>query len=176
MTTLVSFLAFCQALGALVGAFTAVWSELAYIRAIRDGHIDGAERAHLDVIAKGLRFGIALLLLASFGLVVVDFILQATLQPALSASYWTSILLAFLIIGVSWALSRRRISFAFGSAILFTTWWFLAYLTFGLLPPLSFGATVAFFVVATGIFYALLQYARFLVLHEHLESPKETDA
>ncbi|MBI4088801.1 hypothetical protein HY415_01770 [Candidatus Kaiserbacteria bacterium] len=164
MTALVSFLAFCQALGALIGAFTAIWSELAYIRAIRDGKIDAAERAHLRLVGKGLSFGMTLLLLASFALVVVNFTLQATLQPALSTSYWSSIFLAFLIIGVSWALSRHRISFALGSAILFTAWWFLTYLTFGLLPLPSFGATVAFFVVATGIFYALLQYARLLAL------------
>ena len=51
MTTLTSFLVFCQALGASIGAFTAVWSELAYVRAMRDGKIDVAERAHLRSIA-----------------------------------------------------------------------------------------------------------------------------
>lgn len=151
-------------LGALVGAFTAVWSEIAYVRAMRDGHIDTAERAHLHVLARGLRFGMLLLLLASLGLVIADYSLHASLQSALSPSYWISVLLAFLIIGVSWALSKRRISFAFGSAIVFTAWWFLAFLILGQLPTLSFGAATALFVVATAIFYALLQYGRFLLL------------
>ncbi len=166
MTPFISFLVFCQALGASTGALSAVWSELAYVRAMRDGKIDVAERAHLHSIGRGLRFGMFLLLLSSFGLIVTSYVLQATLQPALSASYWTLIALALLIILISWALSRRRISFALGSAIVFTAWWFLAYLTLGQLPPLSFGAAVAFFIVATVIFYALLEYGRFLSLHK----------
>lgn len=164
MTALVSFLVFCQVLGALTGASTAVWGELAYIRAMRDGAIDAAERAHLNVIAKGLRFGMLTILLSSFGLVVTAYLLQTDPQPALSPEYWTVIILALLVTGISWALSRKRISFAFGSAIIFTGWWFLAYLTLGWMPPLSFGGAVAFYVVATGIFYAVLQYARFLLL------------
>ena len=125
MAALVSFLVFCQALGASVGALTALWSEFAYVRAMRDGKIDVAERAHLDIIAKGLRFGMALLLLASLGLVIVAYVVRAIPQPALTPSYWTLIVLALLVIGVSLALSRRRISFTLGSAIVFTAWWLL---------------------------------------------------
>lgn len=166
MTALVSFLVFCQALGASAGAFTAVWSEIAYIRAMRDGKIDVAERAHLRSIAGGLRFGMSIMLLSSLGLVIVAYLLAKTLQPALSWSYWILIALAFIIIGVSWALSRRRISFALGSAIVFTAWWFLAYLTLGLLPSISFGSAAAFFAIATAIFYAVLQSIRFLALRK----------
>ena len=164
MITLVSFILFCQALGALTGAFATVWGELAYIRAMRDGKIDHAEQAHLRIIAHGLRFGMNLLLIASFSLVVIAYQAHATLQPVLTPSYWTLIVLALLIIYVSWALSRHHLSFALGSALLFTAWWFLAYLTVGWMPMLSFTATVAFFVIATGIFYAILKYARMLSL------------
>ncbi|MDP2665860.1 MAG: hypothetical protein Q8P23_04520 [bacterium] len=166
MNALVPFLVFCQALGASIGAFTAVWSEIAYIRAMRDGHIDTAERAHMNVIARGLRFGMMLLLLASLALVVLDYYLRVSLQPALSASYWTSTMLALLIIYIAWALSSRRVSFAIGSAVIFTAWWFLAFLTIGQLPVLSFGSAVAVFIVATAVFYGLLQYGRMLVLRK----------
>ena len=166
MAALVPFLAFCQVLGALVGAFTAVWSEIAYVRAMRDGHIDAAERAHLHVLARGLRFGMTLLLLSSLGLVIAAYSLHASLQPALTPSYWISVLLAFLIIGISWALSKRRIAFAFGSAIVFTAWWFLTFLILGQLPMLSFGSATALFIVFTAVFYALLQYGRFIVLRK----------
>lgn len=162
MTPLVAFIVFCQALGALVGATTTVWGELAYLRALRDGKIDHAERVHLRIIAHGLRFGMTLLLLASLALVVVAYVSRDAVQPALMPSFWTLVLFALLIIYVSWALSRHRISFAFGSAIAFTAWWFLAYLTFGWIPTLSFGATVAFFVIATAIFYGILYYVRML--------------
>lgn len=160
--TLVAFIVFCQALGALIGASTTVWGELAYLHALRDGKIDHAERVHLRIIAHGLHFGMTLLLLASFALVIVAYLSRDAVQPALMPSYWTLVLFALLIIYVSWALSRHRISFAFGSAIAFTAWWFLAYLTLGWIPPLSFGATVAFFVVATAIFYGILHYVRML--------------
>lgn len=158
---LISFLVFCQALGAFVGAVAAVWSEVVYLRAMRDGRIDTAEREHLHVIARGLRFGMTLLLLASLGLILVAYAFSFP-QPALTASYWTLIALALLIISVSWALSRKHISFALGSASIFTAWWFLVYLSFGLIPPMSFGAAVMSFIVATAIFYAVLQYARLL--------------
>lgn len=166
MTTLVPFLFFCQALGASVGAFLAVWSEISYVRAMRDGHIDRAERAHLDVLAKGLRFGMTLLLLASLGLVVAAYLLEVAVQPALSANYWISVVLSLLIICATWALSHHSISFALGSATVFTAWWFLAYFTIGWLPPLSFGAAVALLVMATAVFYALLHYGRFLALRK----------
>jgi hypothetical protein len=162
MTALVLFLFFCQAFGAVVGALTALWSELAYIRAMRDGKIDAAERAHLRIIGNGLRFGMALLLLASLGLVIAAYAEHVAFQPALSASYWIFIALAFIIIGVSWALSKRFISSVLGSAIAFSAWWFLVYLTLGKLPVLSFGAAAAFFVVATALFYAVLALARFI--------------
>ena len=162
MTELVTFIVFCQALGAIVGAVTAVWGEIAYVRAMKDGTIDRAERAHLRVIAHGLRFGMTLLLLASFALVVVAYLSRAAVQPALTSGYWALTIFALLVVYVTWALSRKRISFALGSAIAFTGWWFLAYLTLGLLPGISFGSSVAYFAVATAVFYAILQYARML--------------
>jgi len=166
MITLILFLVFFQALGAGIGACSAVWGELAYVRAMRDGKLDRAERAHLDHIARGLRFGMTLLLAASLSLVILSYHLRATEQPALTTSYWILIVLALLVTWTSWALSRGRISFKLGSAIAFTGWWFLVFLTLGQIPPLSFGAVVAFFVVATVVFYALLQYLRFLLAHK----------
>lgn len=164
MASLVLFLVFCQALGALTGAFTAVWGELAYIRAIRDGRLDRAERVHLDHIARGLRYGMSLLLLSSFALVVVAYLQHAATQPALMANYWVLVVLAILVIAVSWALSHQHISFALGSTVTFTGWWFLAFLALGQIPQLSFGSAVAFFAIATAIFYVFLQFARFLSL------------
>ena len=162
MTALIPFIVFCQALGALTGASTTIWGELAYMRAMRDGKIDRAERAHLHAIAHGLRFGMTLLLISSLALVIIAYALRTAIQPAQTTGFWTLIAFAVLIIYVSWALSRNRISFALGSAIAFTAWWLLAYLTLGLLPTLSFGAVVSFFIVATAIFYAVLYYARML--------------
>lgn len=166
MSALITLLVYCQAFGASVGALTAVWGELAYIKAMKDGTIDEAERAHLDIIAHGLRWGMSLLLLSSLGLVIVAYMVDASLQPAMTAGYWILIVLAFIVVIISWTLSRRMISFALGSATLFTSWWFIAYLTLGKLSPLSFGVAATFFVVATAIFYGVLESARFFALRK----------
>lgn len=161
-TTLVPFLVYCQAIGAAIGVVTAVWGELAYIRAMRDGKIDTAERAHLAVIAHGLRFGMVLILVASFGLVIEAYRAHAVSQPVVSASYWILVALAVLVTLVTWALSRKLISFAFGSALVFSGWWFLVFLTIGKLPAVTFGVAAALYVVVTAVFYAILRYVRFL--------------
>jgi hypothetical protein len=164
MADIVSLLVCCQALGAAAGFFMAVRGEIAYVDAMRDKKIDHAERAHLDHIAAGLRFGMSVLLISSFGLVIVEYAINETPQPALTASYWALITIALLVTSISWALSRNRISFALASAIVFTGWWFLVYFAFGLMPLLSFGAILAFFVVATGAFYGVLQATRYFSL------------
>lgn len=164
MSSLVSFLVFCQALGAFGGAFSAVWGELSYVRAIRDGMVDAAEQAHLNIIAKGLQFGISLLLVASLGLMVLSYIAHVTFQPAMTSSYWMFIVLALLIISIFWALLRRRIPFVLGSAATLAAWWLLVYLAIGKLHALPVSVAVSFFVVATALFYAILRSARFLTL------------
>lgn len=164
MSSYVPFFVLLEALGALIGASMALAAEIIYLRTARTRRIDEAEHAHMRALGRGLSFGMTLLLLASLALVVGAFVLHDALAPALSASYWLLIVLSLLVIYVSWALSRRRISFALGSAIAFTGWWFLAYLALGLFPGLSFGASVALYVVATGIFYGILRYVRFLVV------------
>lgn len=170
MEAFAAFLIFCQALGSVVGVVTAVWGEIAYMNALRDGRISHAEREHLRVIGHGLRFGMALILLASLGLVVIAHLLQATPQPALTSSYWVLTLLALLIISVSWALSRRRISFVCGSALIFTAWWFLLFLTSGQLPVATFGAMVAYYLVGGALFFALLHFSRMLFIQTFIQT------
>lgn len=174
MDTVVVLLVLFQAAGALLGAITAVWGELAYFRAVRDGKIDTAEYEHIKRIAIGLRFGMTGMLLSSLGLVVVAYLQKAYPQPATTPGYWTLVLVSLLIVSVSWALSRKRISFARGSVVIFSAWWFLAYLSLGWLPPLTFGAMTALFVVATALFYAFLHSARFLALRRNSISPPVT--
>lgn len=166
MNALILFLIFCQALGASVGACTAIWGEISYIFAMRDGKIDTAERTHLRIIGHGLRFGMTLLLLVSLVLVIVAYVLHDALQPALTASYWVFITFALIIIYISWALARSHISFALGSAAALTAWWLLTYLTLGRLPMYSFGSAIAMYVVLTAIIYAVLYYVRLFALHK----------
>jgi hypothetical protein len=159
----VGILIVCQAIGACFGALTTVWAERAYVKSMKNGRVDHAERAHLLVIGHGLQYGMLLLLLSSLGLVIVSFVQHAALQPALSSSYWILVMLALVIITVSSMLARKRLPFQIASPALFAAWWFLVYLSFGWLS-LSFGAAVMSLVVTTAIFYALLYWARFLAI------------
>jgi hypothetical protein len=163
VTALVPFLVYCQALGAAVGACTAVWAELSYVRAMRDGALSSAETRHLRIIGHGLKYGMTLLLLSSLGLIVAAYLTHAAFQPAVSSGYWSLMMLALLIISVSSMLVRRRLPFQLASATLFTAWWFLVYLSFGFLS-LTFGAAVMAFVVATVVFNAIIYFTRMLAL------------
>ena len=155
-----TFFASLQALGALIGVAAAVWAQIAYLRALSDGVVSYAERAHLRAIGVGLRFGLLTVLLSSLGLVILAYADRAQLQPALTTSYWVLVGLAALVIVLSWALARKRVPFLLGSAAAFTAWWFLAYLTLGLLPVSSFGSAVALYVIAVAVLYAVISYAR----------------
>lgn len=160
MERLAVLFAILQAAGALFGAGAAVAGELAYLRLKRAGEPTRAARAHLDHLARGLHFGMTLILLSSFGLAALAYLARAAMQPAFTAGYWTLSLLAFALIWISWALSRGRIVPALGAAAVFAAWWFLAYLALGFFPRLSFGAALALFVVSTAVLYALLSYLR----------------
>ncbi|MGH7175449.1 MAG: hypothetical protein ACREGR_03780 [Minisyncoccia bacterium] len=171
MGTLIAIFAVLQAVGAILGAGGAVWGELSYFNAIADGRLDRAERAHLSVIAKALRWGMLILLVSSIALVLIAFILSNPLQPALTSGYWALMTLALVVIWASWALSRRRVPFWFGSAAIFTGWWMMALLALGRLPLLSYGATVAFAIVACAIIAGVLAYIR--SLYPRMAEPRE---
>ena len=164
MDILLPLLVFMQALGAVVGVVYAILAELAWMAAVKDGRLDRAERVHLTHLANGLRFGMASILISSFGLVVIAYFKHG-MQPAETASYWTMILLAVLVVGLSWALSRKKIPFALGSAAIFTGWWFLALLVLGQVPEMNFGSALAFYAVATSVFAGILYYSRMLILN-----------
>lgn len=161
MTALVVLFAVGQMLGALIGVGSAVWSELAYMRALRDGRIDKGEKEHFKIIGRGLRFGMTILLLSSLGLIICAYVLQST-PPALTASYWLLVLLSALIIGISWAFAREALPFAEGSIIVFSAWWFLFYLVSGQLTLTSIGAAISFFILATVLLMVIVKGARHL--------------
>lgn len=163
MDASVTLLVSLQALGAALGVVSAIRAEFAYVRAMRDGHLDRAERYHLDALKQGLTFGMTLLLLSSLGLIVAAYLADTPLQPGLTSGYWSFVALALLIISLAWALSRDRISFSLGSAAIFTGWWFLMYMAIGRFPLDSFGATAFLYIVATGVLYAILRLVRLLM-------------
>jgi hypothetical protein len=129
---------------------------------MQDQRIDHAEREHLALIARALRWGMILVLIGSIGLVLIDYAYGTPLQPALTTGYWLEMTFALVIIAASWALSRKKVSFWLGSAIAFTGWWSLVLLDLGRAPALGYGASLALYVIATAIIAAILAYARML--------------
>lgn len=175
MADIALFLVMLQAVGTLIGAFFAVRGEIAYIGAMHDGKVDEAEKRHLDHLASGLWYGMTLVLASSLGLVLIAYKLGGEMQPAETSSYWSFIALVLVVTLATWALSRSHLSFSFGSAAVFTGWWFLLYLAVGKLPTVSFGASAALFIVATILFWGLLHYLRgVLAVAAQSETPKTT--
>jgi hypothetical protein len=160
MTGLTSFFLVLQAVGAGVGVISAVWAEFAYVRAMRDGRVDAAERLHLDTIALGLRYGMLLLLVSSLSLVILAYGAGTAVAPATTSGYWSFMALALLVIVLASTLSRRRLSFSLASAAIFTGWWFLLYIALGRLPAMTFGGSVALFLIAATLLYGVLYSAR----------------
>lgn len=161
MQVLLGAAALIQAIGAIIGAGGSVVGELAYLKAMQDHRIDQAEAAHLRLIARALRWGMGFVLVGSLGLVFLDYYLGLA-QPGLTTAYWLEMTLALIIIAASWALSRRRVAFWLGSAAAFAAWWYLALLDIGQAPALSYGASLAAYVVGAGIIAGILVYARML--------------
>ncbi len=160
MQTVLSILAFLQAAGAIVGAGGSVLSELFYYRAIRDGRVTGAEREVLDFNANTLTLAMIVLLLSTVGMAVVDFLIGSATQPAVTAPYWVEVTIVLVVIASSWGLMRRRLPHWLGFAAIFTGWWYLALLTLGQVPPASYGASLAVYVIGTAIIAGLLSYFR----------------
>jgi len=162
MDTLAFAFGVCQALGAVIGVGSAILGEIVHARALRDGKIDRAEHRHMEMIHKGLRFGMSVVLLASFGLVVAAYEVEATPQPVLTVSYWLLMIFAFVIIAASWAMARKAVSVTKGSVVAFTAWWFLALLTLGRLPITSIEGGVASFLIALLLFGLVISANRHL--------------
>ncbi len=102
----------------------------------------------------------SIVLLSSFGLVVVAYGDQTSPQPVLTTSYWLLMISSFIIIGASWAMARQVLTVTRGSIVAFTAWWFLAFLTLGQMPITSFSASLASFGIALLLFGIVLSAAR----------------
>lgn len=161
MPNIALLLIYSQVIGAVVGVVSVVAGELRYIRALRDGRIDAGERAQIESIGYGLKYGMTLLLVGTGGLVYVAYFLKSAQQPALSSGYWMLMGVALLIITISSRIARRDIRFGMGTAILFTSWWFLSFLSLGWLT-LTIGSAIASLLVTTVVFYGILSYIRLL--------------
>ncbi len=160
MNFALSLFALLQAIGAIIGAGGVVISELFYFRAIRDGRIDTAEREQLQLIAGALKLGMILLLISSIALVLVNFIFVTPIQPALTSPYWSEMTIALVVITSSWALSRGKVKHWLGAASVFSGWWFLVFLTLGRSAPMSYGASLAIYVVFVALIAVILGYLR----------------
>ena len=160
MSALVILFTALELCGALIGAAFSIRAEYAWLKAMRDGHIDRAERAHLDEIADGLRYGMVLLVVSSIALVFLSYASGAPLQPATTGTYWSMMTVILVIVIAAWAHSHEWIGFSLASAAVFSGWWFLLYLIIGFVPSVSFGELVGAFIASTILLYAILYGAR----------------
>ncbi len=158
-------LALGQLMGAVVGAASAVLAEVWYLEALRDGKVTRKENKHIAVATHGLRFGMSLVLLSSLGLLVTDYLLGGGRSAVLTPSYGALFGIIVLIFAISWTMSKRPKTFAWGSLVTFSAWWFMVYLTLGALPIDSLVAAAGIFLGTLLLLSVILHSARSFARH-----------
>ncbi len=147
----------------LFGAGSITFAEWQYFRAIRDGHIDEGERAHLSTLFFSLRFALVMVVLVDIALGIALYIAASPVVLALTSMYWFEMLIVLVLIITSWLRFHGRIPFWAGSSIAFVGWWYLVGMDIGFVPIEGFTSALLGFIISIFILAGLFGYVRFLV-------------
>jgi hypothetical protein len=165
---LLSFFAILHTAGALIGVGMVTFAEVFYTKAASDGIIDHHERKYLRHLFNGLRFGMTLVLVSSFGLIVLEYLIPNAPQDVLAAPFWTLQTLTLLVLLFGSMLSRKRGAWWFASAAVLTAWWIMLLIDLGFLNQFSYFMYLFTYIAATLIVAALLGYLRILLTPKHI--------
>ena len=157
---LIPILVALNTFGALIGVGFTTFAEIFYTHAVSDGEIDHHERKYLRHLFKGFTFGITLVLFSNLALIVLEYLVPDAPQAVLAAPFWALQTLTLLIIATGWLLSKRRIAWWLGSAMVLTAWWVMLFIDLGSFNTSSFLTLVFEYILVTGLVAGLLSYAR----------------
>lgn len=110
-------------LGAALGAGGALFAEIFYAKATADGRLDHREREWFRSTFFALRWGMTLVLASGILLVFIQYFLPDSPERIVHQGLWIQNILALVVLGFAYFLSRRRISWQFGAAAVFAGWW-----------------------------------------------------
>jgi len=140
-------------LGAALGAGGALFAEIFYAKATADGRVDHREHEWFHATFFALRWGMTLVLLSGIALVVVQYFLPNSPERVLHPALWAQNALSLLILGLAYALTKKRISWQTGAATIFAAWWML------FLLDVWQGSTYPFFLLC--VLFVLMAAASF---------------
>jgi hypothetical protein len=138
MQSFVPLLALIHTLGAVVGTFFTTYAEIYYTRAARDGVIDHHERKYLRHVYRGLKWGMATVLVTGIAIIVIDYLAVGSAIDVLQGPFWAVIALTFFILLMSWLLARKQAVWWFASAALLSAWWMMLLIDLGFFNLFSF--------------------------------------
>ena len=157
---LIPILAALNTFGALVGTGMTTFAEIFYTHAVSDGEIDHNERKYLRRLFKGFTFGITLVLLSNIALIVLEYLVPDASQAVFAAPFWALQTLALLIIITGWLLSKRRIAWWLGSAMVLTAWWVMLLIDLGFFNTTGFLVLAFDYILVTALVAGILGFAR----------------
>ncbi len=163
MPTLIFVIALIHALGAGIGAAGITFAEVRYLKAVADGNIDTHERDYIRTTFWALRWGMAIVLLSSIALGIVQYQLPGAPQAVLAVSFWASTTIALVIILAGYALAKGIMPWSIASALGFAGWWMI--LLIDAWRGLASGYVALLFIYILFVFASMLVwgYARIFV-------------
>lgn len=157
-----SVLLLAHTAGAIIGAVGVTVAELLYIKATIDGRVDIRERHYIESTFFALRWGMSVLLITGFALIMCGFMFPEYNSPVLEASFWVTQTLILLVLIVGWMLARSIIVWWVGSALVFTAWWMILFLTVWELLPPSYFSLIFTYILLSFVVAGVLSYIRMI--------------
>lgn len=146
-------------IGTALGAGGAIFAEVFYLKAIKDGEVDPTEGGFLKVTYRIMRVGLVLLVLSGFGFLLL-YRLQGNEELLYSQKFWAKMTIVLVILVNAILLQIRRIPMWLGSSLSLTSWYTALFL--GLLQGVSYtyGQVMIFYIAAVLIVAIILEKIR----------------
>ena len=154
-------------LGALIGVGFVTFAEVFYTKAASDGVIDHHERKYLRHLFHGLQFGMVLVIISGFALIVLEYLLPDSPQDVLSAPFWAIQTLTVFVVLLAYLLSKKYVAWWFASAAIFTGWWTILSIDLGYFNQFGYLTILATYLIMTFIVAGILGYCRILLRPKH---------
>ncbi len=138
MDTLIPALALIHTLGAVVGTFFTTYAEMYYTVASSDGVIDHHERKYLRNLYRGLKWGMAAVVVSGVALIVSEYLVAGASPTVYEGAFWMIQVLTFLILFMSWMLAKKKAAWWVGAAVVLSAWWAILFIDLGFFNAFSF--------------------------------------
>jgi len=146
--------------GTALGVGASTFLEVFYIQFSKDGKVDIFEHEVLKKLVFILRFGLLLLVLSGFGLMVLWRLRVMGPDVFFSARYLTKMSVVLILLFTAFLMNFRLINLRIGSAISITSWYWAMILGIWRNAKISLVLLMTLYVVSIALVYLLLEFVR----------------